>query len=129
MVQKHLQLLTQSYRCAFAAPYQEASVSRCGTDSCASRVSSAKLISSGADSVAFMIQVNTGQELFHIVNEDWVEDLTFSPDGSWFVTVSDDQRIRVWDTKTGAEKVRMLQDSYLSSVAVSRIGSKPQCAD
>ena len=68
------------------------------------------------------MQRQTGIELFKSCNEDWVEEVTFSPDGSWFVTVCDDARVRVWDTRTGEERLRMLQDSFVSEVKISPNG-------
>ncbi|MBL0348282.1 hypothetical protein [Candidatus Villigracilis affinis] len=78
---------------------------------------SSKLISGGSDSFAFMTQVSNGAKLFQITNEDWVEDLTFSRMANGllpFLMI----KVRVWDTATG-EKIRMLQDSFLSSVEIS----------
>ena len=44
----------------------------------------------------------TGQRrLFPPQLSDTVAGLAFSPDGNWFVTVSNDRKIRVWDTNTG----------------------------
>jgi WD40 repeat protein len=67
-------------------------------------------------------EIPTGRELLRVPSNNWVRDVAFSPDGSWFVTVSDDQRIRVWDTATGEERLGMSQASIVTEVEVSSNG-------
>ncbi|MCE7861833.1 MAG: TIR domain-containing protein, partial [Chloroflexi bacterium CFX2] len=64
----------------------------------------------------------TGEQMLKVLAEDWVEDVEFSPDGSWFVTASNDFRIRVWDAETGEERLRLLQDSIVNDVKISPDG-------
>ncbi|MBN8581554.1 MAG: TIR domain-containing protein [Anaerolineae bacterium] len=82
-----------------------------------------RLLSGGSDKNAILSVVETGRPFYApILNEDSVRDVAFSPDGSWFVTASDDFRIRIWDTKTGTERLRILQDSLASEIKVSPDG-------
>ncbi len=82
-----------------------------------------RLLSGGSDKNAILSVVETGRQFYApILNEDSVRDVSFSPDGSWFVTASDDFRIRLWDTKTGKERLRILQDSLASEIKVSPDG-------
>ena len=51
-----------------------------------------------------------------------MEDVTFGPDSSWFVTVSDDDTVRVLETETGQEKLRMAHANFVQKVRVSKDG-------
>jgi WD40 repeat protein len=51
-----------------------------------------------------------------------VEDIAFSPDGSWFAVASDDNRVWVWETATGDEKLRLRHDNFVQEVKVSANG-------
>ena len=81
-----------------------------------------KLVTGGNDGTASMIGLGIRKELFRIPNQNPVRDLVFSPDGSWFVTASNDHRIRIWDTLTGAEQLAMSQDGIVTEVVVSSNG-------
>jgi WD40 repeat protein len=79
------------------------------------------LLSAGGDSFSRLTKRDgTGQH--SIVHGDWVEDAAFSPDGSWYVTVSDDNRVRVIDTASGEEKIRMSHSDFIQKVKVSGDG-------
>jgi len=85
---------------------------------------SSKIISGGTDGQAIVSLARVDKRrLFSIANEGRVEDIAFGPDGTWFVTVSSDGRIRVWDVdwnlNTYVERLRMLQSSRVTEVKVS----------
>lgn len=75
----------------------------------------------GNDTIA-MINMSIEKELYRIPIQSPVRDIAFSPDGSWFVTGSDDHRIRVWETLTGNERLGMSQDGIVTEVVVSSDG-------
>ncbi|HKJ38360.1 MAG TPA: TIR domain-containing protein [Anaerolineales bacterium] len=78
------------------------------------------IITGGADGYAVVARVTTGQELYRRLHEDAVTDVAFNPnDASWFATVSNDYRIRLWDTFDGDERLRMSQDSFVEAVDIS----------
>lgn len=79
------------------------------------------LATAGNDTIA-MINMSIEKELYRIRIQSPVRDITFSPDGSWFVTGSDDHRIRVWDTLRGNERLSMSQDGVVTEVVVSSDG-------
>lgn len=81
------------------------------------------LMSGGVDGYAVAARTSSGQEVYRLLHEDWVTDIAFNPgDGSWFATVSNDRRIRLWDTTSGEELLRMSQDGFVSEVKVSASG-------
>ncbi|NWG07421.1 MAG: TIR domain-containing protein [Chloroflexi bacterium] len=82
---------------------------------------SAWLASGGGDSIARLTK-NDGSQRETIPHGDWVEDVAFSPDNSWFVTVSDDEKVRVVETDTGNELLRMSHTDFVQKVEVSRDG-------
>ncbi len=64
-------------------------------------------ITAGANSRAEIRDVNTGQLLLTLVgHEDDVNDVTFSTDGKWIATASNDGTVRVWDAFDGNELMR-----------------------
>ena len=68
-------------------------------------------------------RVSNGQELYRRLHEAAVTDIAFNEkDVSWFATVSNDYRIRLWDTFDGDERLRMAQDSFVNSVDISSNG-------
>lgn len=60
--------------------------------------------------------------MYKLLHEDWVTDIAFNADSKWFATVSNDRRIRLWDTLTGDERLRMAQDGYITEVKISANG-------
>ena len=79
------------------------------------------VVTAGGDTIA-MTNMSIEKELYRIPVQSPVRDITFSPDGSWFVSGSDDHRIRVWDTLTGNERLGMSQDGIVTEVVVSSDG-------
>ncbi len=79
------------------------------------------LVSGGSDSLSRLTK-RDGTFQYSIPHGDWVEDVAFGPDPSWYVTVSDDNKVRVIDTDTGAEKVRMSHSDFIQKVEVSPDG-------
>jgi WD40 repeat protein len=80
------------------------------------------LVSGGGDSLSRLTKRDgTGQ--YSLPHGDWVEDVAFGPDPSWYVTVSDDNKVRVVETATGAERFRMSHTSFAQKVAVSVDGN------
>ena len=56
------------------------------------------------DRTARVWDAETGQELRCLRGHDnWVESVTYSPDGRHLVTGSRDHTVRVWDADTGHE--------------------------
>ncbi len=80
------------------------------------------VISGGADNYAVGFDTQTGQEAFRLLHSDWVEDIAFAPDGSWFATASDDARVRVWNLNTGKEDLTMSQESAITNIQISADG-------
>lgn len=81
------------------------------------------LVSGGADGYIIAARLAGGEELYRRLHEDRVTDIAFNPkDGSWFATVSADQRIRLWNTADGTERLRMAQDGQINAVEVSASG-------
>ncbi|HEX9385723.1 MAG TPA: TIR domain-containing protein [Anaerolineales bacterium] len=81
-----------------------------------------RVVTGGNDNSAAMISLGSKKLLFRVLNQNSVRALAFSPDGSWFVTASDDHRIRIWDTLTGNERLGMSQDGIVTSMVVSPNG-------
>lgn len=79
------------------------------------------LVSGGADSLSRLTK-RDGTLQYSIPHGDWVEDVAFGPDPSWYVTVSDDNKVRVIETATGAEKIRMSHADFIQKVKVSPDG-------
>lgn len=79
------------------------------------------LLSGGGDSYARLTK-RDGTIKYGIRHPDWVEGVAFGPDPSWFVTVSDDNIVRVLDTDTGAEKFKMSHANFVQKVTVSADG-------
>ena len=81
------------------------------------------LITGGADGYAVAAKTSNGQEVYRLLHEDSVTGIAFNPnDGSWFATVSNDRRIRLWDTSNGDERLRMSQDNFVKDVKISANG-------
>ena len=79
------------------------------------------LASGGGDSLARLTR-RDGTVQYQVPHGDWVEDVAFGPDPSWFVTVSDDNKVRVLDTATGSERLRMSHTGFAQRVKVSPDG-------
>ncbi len=80
-----------------------------------------KVVTAGGDSIA-VTNLSSEKELYRIPVQSPIRDIAFSPDGSWFVTASDDHRIRTWETLTGNEQHAMSQDGVVTEVVVSSDG-------
>jgi WD40 repeat protein len=79
------------------------------------------LVSGGGDSLARLTR-RDGTVQYTVPHADWVEDLAFGPDASWYVTVSDDNKVRVLDTATGKERWRVSHTGFAQKVKVSPNG-------
>jgi WD40 repeat protein len=79
------------------------------------------LVSGGGDSLAKLTK-RDGSFQYNITHGDWVEDVSFGNDASWFVTVSDDNKVRVINTETGAERFRMSHTNFTQEVVISNDG-------
>lgn len=81
-----------------------------------------KVATAGGDTIA-VTNLSLEKELYRILIQSPVRDIAFSPNGLWFVTVSDDHRIRIWDTYTGSELLSMTQDGAVTEVVISSNGA------
>ncbi len=79
------------------------------------------MASGGGDSIARLTR-RDGTVQYEVPHGDWVEDIAFGPDPSWYVTVSDDNKVRLLDTLTGDEKLRMSHTGFAQKVKVSPNG-------
>ena len=79
------------------------------------------LVTGGANSLAHLTK-RDGTVQYAVPHGDWVESVAFGPDPSWYVTVSDDNFVRVLDTITGQEKLRMSHANFVQKVQVSPDG-------
>jgi WD40 repeat protein len=79
------------------------------------------LVSGGADSLARLTK-RDGTMQYSVPHGDWVEGVAFGPDPAWYVTVSDDNKVRVLNTMTGQEKLRMSHAHFVQKVQVSPDG-------
>ena len=79
------------------------------------------VVSGGGDSLA-KITRRDGTFQYSVPHSDWVEDVAFGDETSWFVTVSDDNKVRVVNTETGAELFRMSHTNFAQKVTVSKDG-------
>lgn len=58
-------------------------------------------------------------------HEDWVMQVTVSPDGAWAVSGSDDKTAKIWDLETGECRATLVADQrYTSAVAISPDGKR-----
>lgn len=79
------------------------------------------LATGGGDSLSRLTK-RDGTVQYAVPHGDWVEDVAFGPDPSWYVSVSDDNKVRVLETATGAERLRMSHTNFVQKVAVSLDG-------
>jgi WD40 repeat protein len=79
------------------------------------------LASGGSDSLSRLTK-RDGTFQYSIPHGDWVEDVAFGPDPTWYVTVSDDNKVRVLETASGDEKIRMSHTDFIQKVKVSPDG-------
>jgi WD40 repeat protein len=80
-----------------------------------------KIATAGSDTIA-VANLSIKKELYRIPIQSAIRDITFSPDGTWFVTGSDDERIQVWETFSGTELRSMSHDGAVTEVTVSSDG-------
>lgn len=79
------------------------------------------IASGGGDSRA-MLTKRDGTLQYDVAHQDWVEGVAFGPDPSWFVTVSDDNKVRVVDREKGVETIRMSHTNFAQKAVVSPNG-------
>lgn len=79
------------------------------------------IVSGSGDSLARLTR-RDGTLQYQVPHGDWVEDIAFGPDPSWYVTVSDDNKVRVLDTTSGEEKLRLSHTGFAQKVRVSPDG-------
>ena len=79
------------------------------------------LASGGGDSFSRLTKTD-GSSISSLSHGDWVEDVAFGPDDSWYVTVSDDNKVRVIETATNSEKLTMFHAGFVQKVKVSSDG-------
>ncbi len=78
------------------------------------------LLSGGADNSAIGFDIQLKDEAFWLPHLDWVTDIEFpSGESGWFVTASDDTRIKVWDLATAQERLTMFQDGPVKDATIS----------
>ena len=80
------------------------------------------IASAGADSMARVTEVATGEQKYVFLHGDWVEDVTFGPVDNWLATASDDNTARIWDLGDGQEILRLRNARYVQKVRFSRDG-------
>jgi WD40 repeat protein len=61
----------------------------------------------------------TGKELQRLKHSGHVTDVTFSPDGEWLATASQDKTARLWDATTGQELKLFVHDDSVKTVSFS----------
>ena len=76
-----------------------------------------------------LLDVNTGTRLFTVFhnddnNDQELKDLAFSPDGSKIASVSDNEMLKIWNTRTGNLSFVRNALAWIFSVAFSPDGSK-----
>jgi WD40 repeat protein len=64
-------------------------------------------------------EVATGKEIVRMAHESSVRSVTFSGDGKYVVSGSDDKTARVWESTTGKEIARLTHEGAVNSVAFS----------
>jgi WD40 repeat protein len=67
-------------------------------------------------------ETTTGKEIARMMHDGEVTSVTFSPDGKYVVSGSDDDTARVWEASTGNEIARMIVSYGVKSVAFSPDG-------
>ena len=78
------------------------------------------VVSGGADNYAIGFDIQLEDEAFKLPHLDWVTDIDFPSGAStWFVTGSDDTRVRVWELSTAQERLTMLQQGAIADVTIS----------
>ena len=61
--------------------------------------------------------------LLHLLPERGITSATFSPDGAWVATTSNDKTARIWDVATGAQHASMSSDGHLLGAEYSHDGT------
>jgi WD40 repeat protein len=76
------------------------------------------IVTAGGDSIA-VSNLSAAKEYYRIPVQSPIRDVAFNSDSSWFVSASNDHRIRVWETDTADELLAMSQDGVVVDVAIS----------
>ncbi len=79
------------------------------------------VVSGGGDSLAKLTK-RDGTFQYDISHGDWVEGVAWGEDASWFVTVSDDNKVRVVNAEAQSEWFRMSHTNFAQKVVVSEDG-------
>lgn len=67
-------------------------------------------------------EASTGRKVAHLVHENEVSDIAFSPDSKWLATGSADNTIRIWEAASGQEVARMEHRNDVMDIAFSPDG-------
>lgn len=76
----------------------------------------------GADGLAHLMDIQTGQELQHFSVPTGYTVSIFSPDGTKIVSKSDNSDVIVWDVRSGYELVQIKPDGYISHITFAKDG-------
>ncbi|HSL44997.1 MAG TPA: TIR domain-containing protein [Anaerolineales bacterium] len=76
------------------------------------------IVTAGGDSIA-VSNLSAAKEFYRIPVQSPIRDVAFNSDSSWFVSGSNDHRIRVWETDTADELLAMSQDGVVVDVVIS----------
>jgi WD40 repeat protein len=82
-----------------------------------------KLIASGIDGTARIWEIETTQQLTAVTFEGRLADLSFSPDGRFLGTRTEDGIATLWNVQSGLPELHMAQLSGLSGMAFQPTGS------
>ncbi|MEL4897837.1 eIF2A-related protein, partial [Crocosphaera sp. Alani8] len=69
-----------------------------------------------------ILELSSGKEVTKIVHQDWVNDISFSKDGKFLVTASNDNTARLWDINSGDEKLRFIHQGDIYAVTFLKNG-------
>lgn len=89
------------------------------SNSCTSRISANGCIQGAAN----IWEVATGNEIAHLTHDGSVNSISFSHDGKYVLTESDDKTARVWEITSGTEIAQITENSQEHKVALSPDGT------
>lgn len=67
-------------------------------------------------------EVETGEEIDHLEQENSVNSAVFGPDGQWIATISDDSTVQLWDMTTLREVAQLEYEGGVRSLVFSLDG-------